>query len=232
MSQLPLDLPQRPALGRGDFLVAPSNAEAMAWIDRWPDWPAPALALVGPPGSGKSHLAAVWQDVSGAPAVPAGTLGEAPADRMLGDHTALLVEAADTDMPPAGEEELLHLYNLLAERGGHLLLTARQAPKRWPVRLPDLASRLATAPVAELGPPDDALLEAVLVKLCSDRQLGVNEEVVAYLLKRIPRSFAAARLLVEAMHRRALAARQRGVTVPVARDVLAAEAERLDALDD
>jgi chromosomal replication initiation ATPase DnaA len=232
MSQLPLDLRHRPALGRGDFLVAPPNAKAMAWIDRWPDWPATALALVGPPGSGKSHLAEVWREAAGAPALQGGDLAAAQADRLLGSATALLVEGADAKLSAEQQETLLHLYNLLAERRGHLLLTGRDAPKRWPLQLPDLVSRLATAPVAELGPPDDALLQAVLVKLCSDRQLDIGADAVAYLQTRIPRSFAAAQTVANALDLRTLAARQRRVTVPTARAVLEAEADRLATLDE
>jgi chromosomal replication initiation ATPase DnaA len=231
VTQLPLDLPHRPALGRGDFLVASSNAAAVAWIDRWPDWPGAALAVTGPSGSGKSHLAEVWRQASGAAWIGPAELAAHPADRLLGPARALLVEGADAGMTPRAEEELLHLYNLLAERRGHLLLTARRAPKRWGVGLPDLASRLATATVAELGPPDDGLLQAVLVKLFHDRQLSVGPGVVEYLQRRMPRSFAAARLAVEAMDAHALAHRRK-ITVAVARDVLSAEAARFESLED
>lgn len=230
MSQLPLELPQRPALGRGDFLVTSSNEAAVAWIDRWPDWPSVALALVGPAGSGKSHLAEVWQDLSGARPVTVADLSRQPADRLLDRSAALLLEDAEAALGPEDEEALLHLYNLLAERGGHLLLTARQAPKRWNLRLPDLASRLATATVAELGPPDDALLQAVLVKLFADRQLQVGAELVEFLQRRIPRSFAAAQTVVAAIDRRALAERRR-ITIAVARAALAEAAGALDALE-
>ncbi|MGB8274330.1 MAG: DNA replication protein, partial [Alphaproteobacteria bacterium] len=64
--QLPLDLPHRPALGLEDFLVAPCNVGAVRWIDRWPDWPGPVLAITGPSACGKTHLAHVWQARSGA----------------------------------------------------------------------------------------------------------------------------------------------------------------------
>ncbi len=231
MSQIPLELPQRPALGRGDFLVTASNAEAVAWVDRWPAWPSIALALVGPAGSGKSHLAEVWRQVSGAPLVTPGDLATQSADGLLGSAMAVLVEEAEAALDAEGEEALLHLYNLLGERGGHLLLTGQQPPKRWPIRLPDLASRLATATVAELGPPDDALLQAVLVKHFADRQLPVGAEVIEFLQRRIPRSFAAARSVVAAIDRRALAERRR-VTVAVARAALEDSSETLEALED
>ncbi|WP_119165906.1 P-loop NTPase family protein [Algihabitans albus] len=231
MSQLPLELPQRPALGRGDFLVAPANEAAVAWIDRWPDWPSVALVLVGPPGSGKSHLAEVWHSASGAsPVTPADLKCQSP-DRLVERAQVLLLEDAEGNLGGEGEEALLHLYNLLAERGGQLLLTGLRAPKRWNISLPDLASRLATATVAELGAPDDALLQAVLVKLFADRQLLVTAELVEFLQRRIPRSFAAARAIVAAIDRRALA-EQRGITITVARAALAEEVEALEALED
>ena len=215
MSQLPLDLGFRAALGRADFLIAPCNAAAVAWIDRWPDWPAPALALWGPAGSGKTHLLEVWRARSKAVAIAPSALTSAAVPELLGAARA----AAIDDAQRADEEALLHLYNLLAERQGHLLLAEREPPARWAIGLADLRSRLAAAPAVAVEAPDDALLGAVLVKLFADRQLRISEEVIAYLLPRIERSFAAAQAIVAALDRAALAG-QRAVTVPLARDIL------------
>ncbi len=196
--QLALDLGHRPALGREDFLVAPCNEDAVAWVDRWPDWPGPALVIHGPAGCGKTHLAWVWRRRSGA-------------------TEAAVVEDADR---PVDDVALFHLYNRHAEEGGHLLLTARTPPARWPGRLPDLVSRLAAAPTVAIGPPDDTLIAQVVVKLFADRQLEVGAEVVSYLVTHMERSFAAARHLVAAADAAALAAK-RPITVPLVRDVLA-----------
>ena len=207
----------RPALGRDDFLVAPCNEAAVAWIDRWPDWPGPALAIHGPPGAGKSHLAEVWRRRSGARTVDASHLaGAVPGAG--GAPAALVVEGLGG---PIDERVLLHLYNGVAERGGHLLLTAAAPPARWPLALPDLASRLRLAPVAALGAPDDALLGALMLKLFADRQVAVAPEVPAYVVPRIERTFEAVAALVERLDRAALAA-GRAVTVPLARTVLGA----------
>ncbi len=214
--QLALDLGVRQALGREDFLVAPINGDAVAWIDRWPDWPAPALALVGPPGCGKTHLAHVWQVGSRAALLEADAVARWDPEDFPGAAANCIVEHADR---VADEAALLHLYNFIAERSGALLLTARTAPARWPVRLPDLASRLRAAPVAAISAPDDAVIEAVLVKLFADRQLRVGPEVVAFLVARIERSFAAARATVAALDEAAMQA-GRGVTVPLAGTVL------------
>lgn len=213
-SQLTLGLSHRPALGRDDFLVTSSNAEAVAWLDRWPDWPATALALHGPSGSGKTHLAQVWRRRSGA--VEAGRSFDPPALAAAGAVVLDLGDAAS----PADERALLHLYNLLAERRGHLLLVGREPPARWPVALADLRSRLSTAPAVALLPPDDELRAAVMVKLFADRQLRVDVEVVTYLLQRLDRSFAAIGDIVAALDETALAER-RPITVPLARAVLA-----------
>ena len=224
--QLPLDLVPRPALGREDFLVAPSNEVAVAWIDRWPDWPSPVLALYGPPGCGKTHLCQVWRAASGAVEIDGSRLARAEPPELLGAAQACVLDDAEAIMGgselgsgAANAERLLHLINSLIERGGQVLLAARAAPARWPCGLPDLASRLAAAAAVRLEAPDDALMEALLVKLCSDRQLAVGEEVLRYLLARMERSFAAARGLVAALDRASLA-EGRAVTVPLARRVL------------
>ncbi len=221
-AQLPLDLGHRPALGRDDFMVAPCNAAAVAWIDRWPDWPGGGLAIHGPAGCGKSHLAEVWRAQSGAIRIEPGRIGAVDPPQALGSAGACAIDGLfDSDARP-DERWLLHLYNLLRERGGHLLLVARAAPARWPVALPDLKSRLGALPAVEIGPPDDMLLAAVLIKLFADRQLAVGAEVIEYCARRMERSFEAARRLVEALDRAALAAHRR-VALPLARAVLERE---------
>jgi chromosomal replication initiation ATPase DnaA len=179
--QLPLDLGHRPALGRADFLVAPSNAEAVAWLDRWPLWPAPALALYGPKGSGKTHLAHVFAARAGARFIDPATLATERVPTLLGEARAAIVD----DAAAAAAEPLLHLYNVLAEQQGHLLLVAREPPAHWAIALPDLRSRLLACPAVALSPPDEALIGALLVKLFADRQLVVGDDIVTYLTLRL-----------------------------------------------
>ena len=216
MTQLGLDLGHRTALDSDDFLVAPSNRDAVLWIDRWPGWPASALVVHGPPGCGKSHLAHVWRARSGARALSPDGLGRGAPGDILGAGKCAVVE----DCGAAGDERaLMHLYNLVAERRGHLLLTAARPPSRWPIGLPDLRSRLVAAPAVAIGAPDDGLIGAVLIKLFRDRQLGVGEGVVEFLLARMERSLGAAGLIVAALDRESLAG-GRNITVPLAHQVL------------
>ncbi|WP_348771417.1 DnaA/Hda family protein [Azospirillum sp. SYSU D00513] len=202
--------------------MTPSNADAVAWLDRWPSWPAPALALFGPDGCGKTHLGHVWRARSRAVVAQGADLDTAGLPDLLAPANAVVVDDADRVAgSPAREEALFHLYNLARDSGGHLLLLSRIAPARWRVRLPDLRSRLRAAPAVGVEPPDDALLAAVLVKIFADRQLHPGVEVVSYLLARMERSLDAARRVVAAMDHASLAA-HRPVTVPLAREVLAA----------
>lgn len=220
-AQLPLDLGHRPAHGREDFLISPGNEVAVKWIDRWPDWPGRILALQGAAGTGKTHLAAVWQGLSGAHRIePYQLLRENPLELARGS-TALFMEDADSKLLPenSAESALFHLINAVRSEGSSLLLTTRTAPKSWAVDLPDLASRLAALPVAELGALDDALMEALLVKLFHDRQLRVPVEVVRYIVERMERSASAARRIVANTDRLSLAERRK-LTVPLVRRVL------------
>lgn len=222
MTQLALDLTYRAALGREDFMVADCNQEAVAWIDRWRDWPSGRLALSGPPGSGKSHLVQVWREASGARELPFEALKSEGLDAWAGESALLALDGADKAAgQPEAERALFHLINLLGERQGRLLLTGREAPARWPVQLPDLRSRLSATANAGIAAPDDELMAGLLVKLFSDRQTPLDPDAVSYLVARMERSFAAARDLVRELDRLALAERKR-VTVPVARRVLAA----------
>lgn len=220
--QLALRFAPRPALSGEDFLVAPNNAEAVAWLDRWPRWPAPVLVLHGPPGCGKTHLARVFQAVSGASDITGGLLsaeGDEPRALLRGAPACVIEDALEA-MAGGGEERLLHLYNTARELERHLLLTATRPPARWDIRLPDLRSRINAAPAVAIGPPDDGLMAALLVKLFADRQLRVEAGVVDYLVSRMERSFDAARRLVAAVDDVALA-RQRPITIPLVRSVLA-----------
>lgn len=218
--QIPLDLGHRPAQGREDFLVAPSNGDAVAWIDRWPDWPAPALILHGPSASGKSHLAAVWSARAGAAAVDTSKLAEAETHSLSALAPHLFIDNVDLWLGDRNAETtLFHLYNLMREEGRSLLLTMNTAPARIAFALPDLASRLRAAPAAAIRPPDDTLLAALLVKLFADRQLRIGHDVLDYLLPRMERSFAAAHEIVRAADRLALA-EKKPVSVPLMRRIL------------
>jgi chromosomal replication initiation ATPase DnaA len=214
--QLALALAHDESFAREDFLAGASNADALGLIERWPDWPDRALALVGPEGAGKSHLAAIWAEVSGARRLSARALGETDLLGALATG-ALVVEDIAGDL---NERALFHLINLVREEEAYLLITARSAPGRWSVALPDLASRLRAIPAVTLTAPDDALLRVVLLKLFADRQLGVDESLISYLVTRIERSFAAARAAVEALDHEALRLK-RPVTRALAAEVLA-----------
>lgn len=211
--QLPLTFDHRTAKGIEDFMPAASNREALAWLERWPDWPAPTLVLHGPVGAGKSHLAATWAVGSRALTLDRRQLGNT---LELDASRCYLVDPAE----PVGDElALLQLYNRLREDGGHMLLTARRPVAQWTLNLPDLRSRLAAAPAVSIGAPDDQLLAALVLKLSSDRQLVVPEPVIHYLLIHMERSFAAAHQLVETLDHLSLA-RKRPITIPLARMAL------------
>ncbi len=212
--QLTFDLGHRPALGRDDFLVGPGNADAVAWIDRWPDWPGPALVVHGPPGCGKTHLACVWQSRANAKIVTTGSALEDVLGRSPQDACFVIEDAAVGD-----GVTLFHLFNRLVERGGHMLLISREPQARWRDRLPDLMSRLKSVSTVAIDAPDDAMFEAVLVKLFADRQLRVGPEIIAYLAPRIERSFDAARRVVAAADDASLT-HARAITVPLIRDLI------------
>ena len=216
MTQLALALDHRPAMGEADFLVASSNRDAVLWLDRWPDWPGAGLAIHGPAGCGKSHLAQVWRRRSGARSITAATIANEDPASLLSDCIGFAIEDADRGVD---ERALLHLYNWTAEQGGNLLLTGRSPPARWGIALPDLRSRLAAMPAVAVTPPDDALFAAVLIKHFADRQLRVEDSVVHYINSRCERSFEAAGRIVAALDAAALA-EKRNITVPLASRVL------------
>jgi chromosomal replication initiation ATPase DnaA len=194
-------LPHAESLTRDNFLEGPANAAGIALIDAWPEWPNRIMLLVGPEGSGKSHLATIWAEQAGARSTTARALDPASVPGALATG-ALVVE----DLKPAEVDEraLFHLVNLAREDGAYVLITARVPAAALKIELRDLRSRLRAVPAVLLLPPDDQLLRALIVKFCADRQLAVDEAVVSYLATRIERSYAAARQTVELLDREAL----------------------------
>jgi chromosomal replication initiation ATPase DnaA len=217
--QLVLDLPVDPRFGREDFLVSRSNEDAFRLIERWPEWSDPLLHLQGPPGSGKSHLAAIWAAQAEAGIVAARMVrSDSVPDLALGK--ALVLE--DVHDGPLDEPALFHLLNLSRERQQPLLFTSAHPLDPSRVATPDLLSRLRLSPSVALGYPDDELLRAVLVKLFGDRQLAVDANVVAYLATRIERSLAAAAQVVAALDQEALS-RGRRITRAIAAELIGAD---------
>ncbi len=198
--QLALALDHAESYARENFLSGPCNEDALRLVDAWPDWPARAIALVGPEGSGKTHLATIWAAAAGARVTSARALVEAELPGALATGALAVEDAAVM----ADERALFHLINLAREEDAYLLFTARTAPPLWPVGLSDLMSRLRALPVVALQVPDDAMLRGVMVKLAADRHLPLDEAVVAYLLTHMERSFAAARAAVIALDKEAL----------------------------
>jgi chromosomal replication initiation ATPase DnaA len=215
MTQFTFDLPCRIALGRSDFLVSDSNTGAVTWVERWPEWPRGALVLHGPPGCGKTHLVHFWCERASAVIVAGATLDEEKVAHLARGRHRVAVDDADC----ASELALLHLYNFCLENHGSLLITARRSPASWSIALDDLRSRVRGAPAIEIGPPDDALLGAVLVKQFADRQLSVTPELITYLTRRMERSFAAAIEITTRLDKAALRNKS-AITLPLARNVL------------
>lgn len=219
--QEPLPFPHRAAMSREDFLVAPCNAEAWAWVERWPDWPGPALCLHGRPGCGKTHLGHVWAERADALIVNGASLATADPPALMAGGRLMVDEGAAVAGDAVAEEALFHLFNMAREDGGHLLILADDPPARWGIRLPDLRSRLVASPAVGIAAPDDALLAALLAKLFADRQLRVDDGLIEYLLARMPRGFDDARRVVEVIDHAAMSRHAR-ITKALAREILAA----------
>ena len=199
--QLVLALDHAESFAREDFLIGPSNIAALTLIERWPDWPDRIVALIGPEGCGKSHLAAIWAEATGARVLTARLLEERGLPTALATG-ALVLE----DLAFAGLDELalFHLVNLAREQGAYMLITSRSPLTTFPVAIHDLASRMRAIPSVSLAAPDDSLLRSLIVKLAADRQLTVDDALVNYVANRIERSFVGARTAVARLDEEAM----------------------------
>ena len=219
--QIPLDLGSRRAFGRSDFHIGASNRDAVGWIDRWSKCSGPAFILQGAPSSGKSHLAAVWQDKTDATIINPEMLTQKTAQKLFEMGDSLVLDGLDPWLGDTmAETTLFHLYNMLKEEQKTMMITMRMAMAQCDFIIPDLASRFRAAPSVTIHAPDDMLLASVIIKLFSDRQLSVNNDVISYLLPRMERSFAAAYAIIERADHIALS-EKRGISIPLMRTVLA-----------
>jgi len=192
--QIPLPLGNSTtSYDRSQFLITPSHAPVLGMLAAPETWPQGKLVITGPHASGKTHLVRMFADQHGlAPLTPC--------DSPTSGHSRAIIDDADQVAgEPKGEEWLFHLHNNTLGSGGHLLMTAATAPSRWGIRLPDLASRMQATHIAQITPPDQPLLEALLLKQFADRQVIPKPGVTAYLAKNMDRSFAAAADLVAQM---------------------------------
>ncbi|ABC90293.1 putative DNA replication initiation ATPase protein [Rhizobium etli CFN 42] len=212
--QLPLAFSHDAASGRDDLLISERLAAAVSIVDAWPAWPSPVVVLAGPVGSGKSHLARIWQELSGAVSIHPGLGSDAAVAAAAGP---VLFE--DADRLGFDDNALFHVINSVRENATSLLITSRLWPISWPVLLPDLRSRLKAATVVEIGEPDEVLLSQVIVKLFADRQLYIDDKLVLYIVNRMERSLNAAQTIVERLDRLALS-RGTKITRALAAEVL------------
>lgn len=219
--QLTLSWEHRPALGVDDFLISPCNEQAVAKIDAFPEWSSPALIIVGAEGCGKTHLLRVFQSMHGGTIIVPDNLMPETISELPASDAFLIEDAGDWIGIKDHEEALFHLYNRCFANGEKLLIASRVFPNHWDILIPDLASRLKAADVAEIGPPDDTLLMALLAKHFADRQVRVAPGVIEYVTPRIERSFAAVQSFAAAADAKALKDK-RQITIPLARDVLSA----------
>jgi len=217
-SQLPLPLAASQGVSRSDLIVAPANARAIAFIETWPSWPVVAAAIHGPAGSGKSHLVAIWRELSNARIVGAADLSSLATQEFAG--RPLAIEDVDSVAASEARDRTLFAAIEAATLVAPLLLTSKEHPSTWACSLPDLASRFSALVSFPVWAPDEGLLTALARKLFDDRQLAVPEAVIAHMLRSLERSPGAIRDFVALADSRALA-QGRAVNVALVRELLA-----------
>ena len=219
--QLALPFSFRPSFDRGDFVITQANENAVHWIDRWPQWNGPFLSLYGPAGCGKSHLAHIWQQATKAKTLTPDQIKTVISKTFLADGLRLVIDGVIPEqLTIEAQEQILHLYNWVRETRGFLLFTSQQPPSKWPLAIPDLHSRLKTVPAIEMALPDDALFQAVAMKLTADRQINIKPEVLHFAILRLDRRFDSLQNFIALLDKKSMA-EKRPITIPFVKQVLA-----------
>lgn len=188
-----------------DLVISNSNLMAYKLINSWPNWNSSVAAIIGATGAGKSHFANVWQKMSSAIIFKPNELKEA--NLAIIENNSVLIENLEENS--FIEEDLFHLFNSINQARIHnqnqnILITCSNSPKNWKINLLDLASRLKTIIETYIEQPDDMLLEAILLKLFSDKQIIIDANVLSYIISNMERSFNFAIKLVELCDKYAL----------------------------
>ncbi len=215
--QLIMPFAAAPSYHAADFIRGAANAEALAWMERWPDWPYSIILLHGPSGSGKTHLAHVFAEKSGAAMIDPARIGSRPAEQILTGNHSWVIDGLDE---VTEEAALAQLINHVRARGDYVLMTARESAHQHVFKLPDLSSRMKALPAVALGAPDEALLSGVLAKAFADLQLRIAPEVLSYAINQLERSYEAVHQFARAMDHLSLT-RGRAITIPLVKEALA-----------
>ncbi len=218
--QMPFDLKHASSMAREDFFISDTNQEAMAWLDKWPNWGAPALVIYGPPHAGKTHLRHIWQSETWGQHIGVQDLVPEKVGDLYEQNNNIAIDPLDAIIGnDKAEQALFHLYNLVKNEGGSLLICAEREPASWQIKLPDLVSRLKSCPMQGIAHPDDMLMEIAFVKLFTDRQMSVSPDVIAYILPRIERNMAVVHACVERIDQLSLADKRK-ITIPLVKEAL------------
>ncbi len=212
MGQIALDFTHDPDYARDNFFVSSSNQEAFDYISAWPQWQTHFLFLYGEHKCGKTHLANIWQNMSQAQFLNSKELVVEGVDGSKAYIIENISELKD-------ENALFHIYNVIQQSGGFLLVTDKNSPAQNTIKLADLRSRLSAMTSIAIGAPDDELLRMFLLKNFSDRQLSISIEAIDYIIARVERSFSAVQMLVEKIDNKSLE-EKRNITIPLIRDIL------------
>lgn len=215
-NQRAFHIPFDPIYRWENFFVSSCNSEVVEMVRSWPNWPSHCVIIVGERFSGKTHLAQLWQRESQARIIQANQLDGHDLVQKIMENPCVILEDLDETFC---HESLLNLYNLVRENQGSLLITAETPPASWAISLNDLKSRLLACSCIPIKAPDDCLLEALLLKRFSDRQLKVPAAVLTYLVKNIDRSYGGVERICNLLDQESLE-RKRGMTLPFVRELL------------
>lgn len=216
-AQLSFTIGHEPSYARADFIESECNREALAFVERWPDWPSYGLIIYGPNASGKTHLAHIFTQRANGRFLKLHDLKSSSLFVTLPSQASLVLDDYDPSTHP--EQNMFHLLNMEREEKGSILIVANSHPSTWPVYLPDLRSRFLALPAVAIATPDEELLKAVMTKLFADRQLVVEPGVIDYAILRLERSFDAIHRFVDQIDDVSLR-EKRNITLPLARQIL------------
>ncbi len=214
MPQLILDLKSTTDYAKENFFVSESNRKAWGIINQWPDWHSHCLIISGPKHCGKTHLAHIWQEVSNAAYIPSENAIDFISNNGNKNYIINGIESFS-----GRDNELFHIYNLVKEKGGYLFITSESPMSDLKLTLPDLRSRIKSSMEIYIDAPDDELLEMVISKIFSDKQLRVHKNVVKFIITHMERSFSATYELIEAIDLKS-SQEKRNITIPFVKTIL------------
>jgi len=186
MNQLIFKFPFSKKYYEQDFFVSSNNFSAYKLVESWPNWPGKWLNIFGSKGSGKTHLAKILEKkIYKIKLIEAKNIkNELIKD--LNNLDCLIIDNYDNNI---NEKLLYSILNQSKQLENYILINSVFPIKSTNFNLEDLKSRIRSFLFIGIDLPTDDLLEVIITKTLSEKQVNINPKLLNFIINNVERSY-------------------------------------------